>query len=58
MNEQIEIRKQHIDNNKHIQAFLNRKLLSLEESYRLIYKDKEEDNYLKEFYKKLYKTIS
>lgn len=56
MNKQVELRKQQIDGNKHIQDFLNRKSPSLEESYRLIYK--EEDYSLKESYKKLYKTIS
>lgn len=56
MNEQIDIIKQYIDGNKHIQSFLNRKPLSLEELYKLIYK--EEDNPLKEYYKTLYKTIS
>ena len=56
MNEQVELRKQQIDANKHIQDFLNRKPPSLEELYRLIYK--EEDFPLKESYKKLYRTIS
>ena len=56
MNEQVELRKQQIEANKHIQGFLNRKPLSLEELYRLLYK--EEDNPLKESYKKMYKAIS
>lgn len=56
MSNQVELRKQQIDGNKHIQDFLNRKSPSLEELYRLIYK--EEDLSLKESYKKLYKTIS
>lgn len=56
MDKLVELRKQQIDGNKHVQDFLNRKSPSLEELYRLLYK--EEDYTLKESYKKLYKTIS
>lgn len=49
MDKQVELRKQQIDGNKHIQDFLNKKSPSLDESYRLIYK--EEDYSLKESYK-------